>query len=375
MQEKESYINRHPEERNKHGVDKETGPIGKKRRNHMEKEVNKMEASNMSEKEFRAMVIRTLKRTEDKCNNICKNQEEMKKNQEEMKNDIAAIKNTIESINSRLKETEDHISELEDKVHTFTSPNRQLPLPPLALPSWIWLPHQELSAQRWNSVGTQTKVGLALLLMCCGLELEYVWLIFVILPVPHSLQGRLQMGNRPNKLSIILSSVTVPLMENPKNKKLRLSKGSGSSSGRPFQETWTEMYGFIEKNGTSFCILCNETVVSRTWNINRHFETNHSQLLEKSEDEKKEYISRQLHLYKSQSNSILKFMKGSTNLTSASLSIAHSIAQHGKALSEGEFIKETLLRCAPVLFHGMQNKDAIIKRISELPLSRNIIKD
>ncbi|KAK1341993.1 hypothetical protein QTO34_016746 [Cnephaeus nilssonii] len=82
-----------------------------------------------------------------------------------------------------------------------------------------------------------------------------------------------------------------------------------------------------------------------------------------------------LHLYKSQSNSILKFIKGSTNLTSASLSIAHSIAQHGKALSEGEFIKETLLRCAPVLFHDMQNKDAIIKIISELPLSRNIIKD
>ncbi|KAK1339042.1 hypothetical protein QTO34_019715 [Cnephaeus nilssonii] len=135
------------------------------------------------------------------------------------------------------------------------------------------------------------------------------------------------------------------------------------------------VYGFIEKNGRSFCVLYTETVVSRTWNINRHFETNHSQLLEKSEDERKEYISRQLHLYKSQSNSILKFTKGSTNLTSASLSIAHSIAQHGKALSEGEFIKETLLTCAPVLFHDMQNKDAIIKRISELPLSRNIIKD
>ncbi|XP_069470002.1 general transcription factor II-I repeat domain-containing protein 2A-like [Ambystoma mexicanum] len=135
------------------------------------------------------------------------------------------------------------------------------------------------------------------------------------------------------------------------------------------------MYGIIEKNGRSFCVRCTETVVSRRWNINRHFETNHSQLLEKSEDERREYISRKLHLYKSQSNSILKFIKGSTNLNSASLSIAHSIAQHAKALNEGEFIKETLLRCAPVLFHDMQNKDAIIKRISELPLSRNIIKD
>ncbi|KAK1342611.1 hypothetical protein QTO34_015377 [Cnephaeus nilssonii] len=59
--------------------------------------------------------ITTLKRIEDKFNNMCKNQEEMKKNQEEMKNDIAAIKTTIESINSRLEEAEERISELEDQ--------------------------------------------------------------------------------------------------------------------------------------------------------------------------------------------------------------------------------------------------------------------
>ncbi|KAK1340767.1 hypothetical protein QTO34_017160 [Cnephaeus nilssonii] len=73
------------------------------------------------------------------------------------------------------------------------------------------------------------------------------------------------------------------------------SEGLGPGCRRK-TETWTETYGFIEKNGRSFCVLCTETVVSRTWNINRHFETNHSQLLGKSEDERKEYISRQLHL-------------------------------------------------------------------------------
>ncbi|KAK1346850.1 hypothetical protein QTO34_000710 [Cnephaeus nilssonii] len=69
-----------------------------------------------SEKEFREMVIRWLKRMEDKFDNMSKNQEEMKKNQEEMKNDITAVKNSIESIKSRLEEAEDHISELEDKM-------------------------------------------------------------------------------------------------------------------------------------------------------------------------------------------------------------------------------------------------------------------
>ncbi|KAK1336969.1 hypothetical protein QTO34_003010 [Cnephaeus nilssonii] len=52
---------------------------------------------------------------DDKLNNMCKNQKEMKKNQEEMKNDITVIKNSIESINSRLEEVEDRISELENK--------------------------------------------------------------------------------------------------------------------------------------------------------------------------------------------------------------------------------------------------------------------
>ncbi|KAK1346749.1 hypothetical protein QTO34_000609 [Cnephaeus nilssonii] len=70
-----------------------------------EKEVNELEANNLSEKEFREMVIRM----EEKFDNMSKNQEEMKKNQEEMKNDIAAVKNSIESIKSRLEEAEDRI--------------------------------------------------------------------------------------------------------------------------------------------------------------------------------------------------------------------------------------------------------------------------
>ncbi|KAK1346547.1 hypothetical protein QTO34_000403 [Cnephaeus nilssonii] len=85
------------------------------------KEVNEIEASNLSEKEFREMVMRWLKRMEDKFNNMSKNQEEMKKNQEEMKNDIAAVKNSIESIKSRLEEAEDRISELEDKHNALPS--------------------------------------------------------------------------------------------------------------------------------------------------------------------------------------------------------------------------------------------------------------
>ncbi|XP_071969601.1 general transcription factor II-I repeat domain-containing protein 2-like [Engystomops pustulosus] len=51
------------------------------------------------------------------------------------------------------------------------------------------------------------------------------------------------------------------------------------------------------------------------------------------------------------------------------------IAKHGKPLSDGEIVKEALLSGSNSLFHDFQNKDKISQRISEMPLSRNTVKD
>ncbi|KAK1332483.1 hypothetical protein QTO34_007162 [Cnephaeus nilssonii] len=66
------------------------------------KEISENEACNMTEKEFRVMVMEFIHRMDEKINNLCKNQEEMK-------SDIATIKNTMESFNSRLQEAEDEL--------------------------------------------------------------------------------------------------------------------------------------------------------------------------------------------------------------------------------------------------------------------------
>ncbi|KAK1346719.1 hypothetical protein QTO34_000579, partial [Cnephaeus nilssonii] len=73
----------------------------------------------MTEKEFRVMVVEFIHRMDEKINNLCKNQEEMK-------SDIATIKNTMESFNSRLQEAEDRISELEDQVQKQAQSEQQL---------------------------------------------------------------------------------------------------------------------------------------------------------------------------------------------------------------------------------------------------------
>ena len=62
-------------------------------------------------------------------------------------------------------------------------------------------------------------------------------------------------------------------------------------------------------------------------------------------------------------------------MVSASFSLSYSIAKHGKPFNDGEFLKSAFMDCAPFLLDDFKNKDAIIKRIEEYPISRNTVKN
>ena len=100
------------------------------------------EASQLSDTEFKAMVIRKLTELSELTENYQKLQgnyneltanyinmkkeiETINKSQEEMKNTISELKNTVEGIKSRLDEAEDRISELEDKVEKNTQKEQE----------------------------------------------------------------------------------------------------------------------------------------------------------------------------------------------------------------------------------------------------------
>ena len=72
----------------------------KDRENSPEEELNEIEASNLSDTEFKVMIIRKLNRMKKDIKTI-------KKEQSEIKNAMAEINNTLEGINSRLDEAED----------------------------------------------------------------------------------------------------------------------------------------------------------------------------------------------------------------------------------------------------------------------------
>ena len=73
-----------------------------------EKELNKMEISNLSHAEFKALVIRMLKELSEDLNMI-------KKIQSEMKDTLIEIKNNLQGNNSRRDEAKNQINDLENK--------------------------------------------------------------------------------------------------------------------------------------------------------------------------------------------------------------------------------------------------------------------
>ena len=60
-----------------------------------EKELNKMETSNLLQAEFKTLVIRMLSELSEKLNSIKKDLETIKKNQSEMKDSLTEMKNNF----------------------------------------------------------------------------------------------------------------------------------------------------------------------------------------------------------------------------------------------------------------------------------------
>ena len=80
----------------------------KEQNNTPEKELNKMEISNLSDAEFKTLVIRMLRELSEYFNSI-------KKSQAEMKVTLSEIKKNLQGTNSGGDEAENQINDLEDK--------------------------------------------------------------------------------------------------------------------------------------------------------------------------------------------------------------------------------------------------------------------
>ena len=88
-------------------------------------QINQEEIGKLLEKEFRIMIVETIKNLENKMEkmqgSINTDLEELKSKCTVTNNTVTEIKNTLEGINSRRCEAEEQISELKDKMVDITS--------------------------------------------------------------------------------------------------------------------------------------------------------------------------------------------------------------------------------------------------------------
>lgn len=73
----------------------------------------------------------------------------------------------------------------------------------------------------------------------------------------------------------------------------------------------------------------------------------------------------------------MNFISGrsTSNLFAVSIEVSKFIAQHGKSLSDGKYIKEAWLEFAPFLFEKFSEKEKIIQHIKDLYFSKKTVKD
>ena len=148
---------------------------------------------------------------------------------------------------------------------------------------------------------------------------------------------------------------------------------------RKFKAEWTENFGIIQNmNGLPTCLICNEKFThNKKANLERHFTRKHTTFSIKYPigDARKKAVE---ELKKSQESSTSVFsnwMQSSSNINMASFVFSQEIAKRGKPYTDGEYIKNCFINASTELFGDFKNKEDIIKRIKELPLSAKTIKD
>ena len=138
---------------------------------------------------------------------------------------------------------------------------------------------------------------------------------------------------------------------------------------RSFQEFCTTDFGFVSRNDKAVCALFCQSVVCRTSNIKRHFETKHKKFF-KDNAETIEYVTR----YKKQSGIFKKVICSTNRTIEGSYKVAEGIATHEKPFTDGLIVKEAFVICAEVLFDDLLNKCRLISRIKDTLVSPRTVE-
>lgn len=123
------------------------------------------------------------------------------------------------------------------------------------------------------------------------------------------------------------------------------------------------------------CLICNESVaVMKEYNVRRHYEAKHQTYMSDTGVEREQKVKQMTTILLAQQQYFSCAKKTQENATIASYEVAQLIAQHGKAFSDGEFIKQCLTKVAGIMcpeksqeFDSVSlSRNTVVRRIEDL---------
>ena len=139
---------------------------------------------------------------------------------------------------------------------------------------------------------------------------------------------------------------------------------------RSFQERWELNYFCTSVSNKIHCLICNSCIsVPKEYNVKRHY-ANHKKAYDaytgKMRDDKLLELKNSL---KRQQTVFIKLNNESESAVKASYILSNLIASHSKSFSEGDFIKECVVKAAKVICPEK------VKAFKEIALTRNTVAD
>ncbi|CAL9702340.1 unnamed protein product [Knipowitschia caucasica] len=156
-----------------------------------------------------------------------------------------------------------------------------------------------------------------------------------------------------------------------------MAKRKKDDEYRTFQDEWTEEFAFVERAGSAVCLICNDKITSlKRSNVKRHLDTRHATFASKypAGDSRKKACQELLSRVQA-SQQQLRVWTRQGDYNSASFAGSLAIVRNGKPFTDGEYAKTFMLDVANELFDDLPNKDKIIKRIQDMPLSARTVHD
>lgn len=148
-------------------------------------------------------------------------------------------------------------------------------------------------------------------------------------------------------------------------------KRSIQQEGRIFQNRWKLDYFCTEINNEIICLLCQKKIGAiKEYNISRHYNTKHYEEYNVFQGiVREEKLDKLISSFHSQLNFFSKLTVRDKSLTRASYEISYILGCRGKPFSDGELIKDCMVRAVELICPEARQK------ILNIPLSRNTVAE